>query len=155
MDLILKFDQNNTKIIVNFFVTIFVIVVMLIVLLLLIYYLTPNNYILELQSSNKYNFIKDYIIIIEPNSKKIISIDDSDNYLIGFKKINQNITDEKTNSQIQYSNTNELYLLIKNIFKSQSIIYTDNYIIKTKFGSHIIIPNQSNNNINIIVSLWK
>lgn len=155
MDLIFKIDQNETKLVVNFFVTIFVIVVLLTFLLLLIYYLTPNNYILEQQSSNKYNFIKDYMIIIEPNSKKIISISDSDNYLIGLKKINQNIMDEKTNSPISYSDTNELYLLIKNIFKSQGIIYTDDYMIRTKFGSHIIIPNQSDNNIKIIVSLWK
>lgn len=148
-------NQNITRLVVNFFVTIFVIVIIFIVILLLLYYLTPNNYTIELYDKSKHNFIKEYIVNIKQNSSVDIPKSDSNNYMI--KLINlENKVEElvKPENESKLKNKNEFNLLVKNIFKSQSIIISHDYIIKTKYESEIIIVNTSEYPIDIKILLF-
>ena len=162
----MEINQATTRTIVNFFVTIFVIVVILTVLLLLSYYLTPNNYVIQLFDNSKYNLVKEYRITIKPGTNMTIPSSESNNNFLKFSSIvnlniipeNLNVSeDEKLNEKLnEKSNekSNEMNLLIKNIIKSQSIIYNYNELIRTSFGSTIIIPNQSDNEIEIMVLVY-
>jgi hypothetical protein len=157
----IKQNQNITRLVVNFFVTVFVIVVILTVLLLLLYYFTPNNYILELYDKSKHNLIKEYIVNIKPNSSVIVPIDDSNKYMIRFlilkNKAEEPIKLEeliKSEDNSKFINENEINILIKNIFKSQSIIISSNYVVKTKYDSKIIILNTLECPINIKILLF-
>ena len=139
--------KNTTRIIVNFFVTIFVIVVILTVLLLLLYYLTPNNYFIELFDGSKYNLIKEYIVKIKPGTNIDIPKSDSDNNFLKFYQEEiVNIPTEKTK---------DIQLLIKNVFKSQCLIYNQDELIKTRLGSKITVLNQSESEIDIKISIYK
>lgn len=133
-------NTNYTRLVVNFILSIFVFVILLIVILLLLYYLTPNNYSLEIMDESKLVLIKNYSIKIEAGSDYTINSEDSDNYLI---KI------------LPSANLTQLEILIKNSFKSQNIIYTNDKFIKTKFNSYIIIPNKSDKNIEMSIMLYQ
>lgn len=143
---------NTTRIIVNFLVAIFVIVVLLTVLLLLLYYLTPNNYVIISSSDSNKIFVKEFNMEIKPNSNIIIPIKDSNNYLLKFEII-ENLNKQENLSK-KIDSFNDIQLLITNIFKSQSIIYSSNDLIQTRYGSQIIIPNKSDIPIKIKISLW-
>lgn len=140
-------NNNTTRMVVHFFVTVFVIIVIITVLLLFLYYLTPNNYIIELYDETRYNLIEEYKININPESIYIVPDAKFENPFYKFKHI------EKSNTLKDYSN--DIHLLIKNIFKSQSIICTQDNIIHIQYGSQIIILNQNDNPININISIYK
>jgi hypothetical protein len=145
--------KNTTGLVVNFFITIFVIVVILTVFLLLLYYLTPNNYIIELFDESKYNFVKEFTVNIGPGLNFNVPNSDSDSNFLKFDKINNlDIVTEQTD--IPTEQFNNINLLIKNTIKSQSIICNQNELVWTKYGSNIIILNQSENNIGIKVSIY-
>lgn len=151
---------NTTKIVVNFFIIVFIIISTMTILLLILYYLTPNNYILvPLSKFNYHKLFKEYLIELQPNSQTSIPLYESNEYYLKFQNItNINSVSNELDKKIYLestSQTNEIKLLIKNIFKSESINYTDKYLIKTKYNSDIIILNQSMHQIKILVSLWK
>lgn len=160
-------NQNITRLVVNFFVTIFVIIVIFVVILLLLYYLTPNNYIIEVYDKSKYNLIREYVVNIKSNSNIIVPISDSNNYMIRFlileNKVEEIIKPDeiikpeeiiKSEDKLKLTNKNEINLLVKNMFKTQSIIISSDYIIKTKYESKIIIANTSEFPIDIKISLF-
>lgn len=143
----MEININTTRIIVNFFVTVFVIVVILTVLLLLLYYLTPNNYVIEVHDETKYTLSKEYTVNINPGTNIIIPESDVENNFLKFEHIeNSNILSEKRN---------DTQILIKNVFKSQSVIINNDDIIKILFGSKIIIPNQTEKSIDVKISIYK
>lgn len=157
----IKQNQNITRQVVNFFLTIFVIVIIFVVILLLLYYLTPNNYIIELYDKSKNNFIKEYIIDIKPNSSTIVPVSDSNNHMIRFLILENKVeelhkleNESKLKDESKLTNKNEINLLVKNMFKSQSIIISPDYIIKTKYESEIIIVNKFDYPIDIKILLF-
>lgn len=153
-------NQNITRLVVNFFVTIFIIVVILTVFLLVLYYLTPNNYLIELFDKSKYDLVKEYWVNIKSNSNFHIPNLDSENNYLKFEQIigldepakKSNVPIENSNVPIEKSNIN---LLIKNIIKSQSVINNQDNLVCPLFNSNIIILNQSENNINIKITIYK
>jgi hypothetical protein len=154
-------NHNITRLIINFFITLFVIVVILTVILLVLYYLTPNNYIIELYNKTKHNLIKEYIVNIKPNTSILVPMSDSNKYMINFLILKKNVKelvrleDSVKSEDFEKSiNKNELNLLVKNIFKSQSIIISQDYIIKTKYESKIIILNTNECSIDVKISLF-
>lgn len=146
--------QNTTRQVVNFFITIFAIVILLTVLLLLLYFLTPNNYTIELFDRSKYNLIKEYVVKIKSGTHISIPKSDSDNNFLKFVQLdNSNVPAEFLNTTIEKSNN--IYLLVKNLIKSQSLINNQDELVHTRYGSTIIIPNQFENEIDIKILIYK
>jgi hypothetical protein len=143
-------------------------VILLTVLLLLLYYLTPNNYTIELFDSSKYNLIKEYVVKIKSGTHISIPNSDSDNNFLKFVQLdNSNVpteflitSTEFLNTSTEFLNTpieksNNIYLLVKNVIKSQSLIYNQDELVHTRYGSTIIIPNQFENEIDIKILIYK
>jgi hypothetical protein len=168
-------NQNITRLVVNFFVTVFVIVVILTVFLLALYYLTPNNYSIVQFDELKYDLVKEYLVNIKSNSNFPIPNLDSDNNYLKFKQIidldvpiensnvpieNSNVLIENSNVPIENSNVpidkfSNINLLIKNIIKSQSVTHNQDNLVCPLFGSNVNILNQSENNIKIKITIYK
>lgn len=122
------------KIIVNYTVVIFGIIFILIFMLLGLYYLTPNNYIIEGWEKDKFKLENtiEYTISSGSNSLIVLNNTNYDKYLKFSEKAN---------------------LIVKNYFKSQSII-VDGELIKSKFNSEIFIINNTKDEKKIIIQFY-
>lgn len=122
------------KIIVNYTVVIFGIIFILIFMLLGLYYLTPNNYIIEGWEKDKFKLENtiEYTISSGSNSLIVLTNTNYDKYLKFSEKAN---------------------LIVKNYFKSQSII-VDGELIKSKFNSEIFIINNTKDEKKIIIQFY-
>ena len=122
------------KIIVNYTVVIFGIIFILIFMLLGLYYLTPNNYIIEGWEKDKFKLENtiEYTISSGSNSLIVLNNTNYDKYLKFSEKAN---------------------LIVKNYFKSQSII-VDGKLIKSKFNSEIFIINNTKDEKKIIIQFY-
>lgn len=141
-------------------ISIFILIVFVTIILLILYYLTPNNYLilsLQEEEKNKLKKIDQFNFIIEP--KSTIKLDFK-NYIFSISLDTSNIT--ITNSEIPLSiyndynssDSNQINLIIKNVIKSQSFIYTYNDLIQARYNSEVYINNNSNNLINILVNVY-
>jgi len=122
------------KTIVNYVVVIFGIIFILIFMLLGLYYLTPNNYIIERWEKDKFKLENTIEYTISSNSNSLIVLDNI-NY----------------NKYLKFSE--QTNLIVKNYFKSQSIII-DGELIKSKFNSEIFIINNSCNEKKITIQFY-
>lgn len=122
------------KTIVNYVVVIFGIIFILIFMLLGLYYLTPNNYIIEKWEKDKFKLENTIEYTISSNSNSLIVLDNI-NY----------------NKYLKFSE--QTNLIVKNYFKSQSIII-DGELIKSKFNSEIFIINNSGNEKKITIQFY-
>lgn len=122
------------KTIVNYVVIIFGLIFILIFILLGLYYLTPNNYLIAKWEEGKFKLENTIEYIAKPDSSLSIDLDNTnyDKYL----KFS-----EQTN------------LVVKNSFKSQSVII-DKELIKSKCNSEIFIINNSDVDKKIIVQFY-
>lgn len=122
------------KTIVNYVVVIFGLIFILIFILLGLYYLTPNNYQIIKWEEERFKLENTTEYMIKYDSSSLIVLDNvnTDKYL----KFS-----EQTN------------LVIKNSFKSQSIVI-DGELIKSKYNSEIFIINNSNIDKKIIVQFY-
>ena len=122
------------KTIVNYVVVIFGIIFILIFMLLALYYLTPNNYIIEKWEKDKFKLENTTEYTISSDTSSLIILDNTnyDKYL----KFS-----EQTN------------LIVKNYFKSQSVVI-DGELIKSKFNSKIFIINNTKNEKKITVQFY-
>ena len=128
-------EINLTKIIVNYFVLIFIFIFFIIIILLSFYYLTPNNYSLINFDADKYQQIKQIEYIINPYSSILLDYNDIKNKLLKF--------DQEAN------------LLVKNIFKSQNLYYSEDLLLKVIYLSDLFILNDTENEINIKLTLYE
>lgn len=153
------FDNFNNfskmrKSIVNYIVIIFGLVIMLIFILLGIYYLTPNNYIIRNWEYNK--FINEYDFDPNTNLHNSINLDKTKNeYTLTIKPnaVETIILDESKNEYLKFNEP--VNLIVKNSFKSQSICFGDkDELISTKYGSKIILTNDSANEKKITFGLY-
>ena len=116
-------NQNIKKSVVNLVVLIFGFIVILIIILLGIYYLTPNNYEIIYWDENKLILQDQIEYVIKPNS----TIDIGKDNLVKYLKLP--------------SQTN---LVIKNFFKSQSVlINNEEQLLKSRYNSEILLSNNS------------
>ena len=111
-------------------------IVFITVILLVIYYLTPNNYwILELdQEKNEIKKIKEINLVVEPYSTTKLDPDEISKKIIEFNQ--------------------DTHIIVKNLMKSQSIICTQNNLIQARFNSDIYIVNDSDNKLELIISIY-
>jgi len=122
------------KIFIYYTTIIFIYISILIVILLNIYYITPNNYKII-------NLIDTNLIIM--NQKKII-IKPNEKYNLDYKLKSEYINFNK--------DTN---VIISNFVKSQNITIDKSKILNVRFGSVLIILNNTNSDINLKITFYK
>lgn len=123
------------KTIVNYVVVIFGIIFILIFILLGLYYLTPNNYLIEKWDEGKFKLENTIEYEIKSNSSTLIDLD-------------------KTNLDKYLKFSEQTNLVVKNSFKSQSIVI-DGELIKSKFGcSKIFIINNTGDEKKITIQFY-
>jgi hypothetical protein len=122
------------KIFIYYTTIIFIYITILIVILLNFYYITPNNYkIINLIDTNLI-ILYQKKIIIKPNEK----------YNLDYKLKSEYINFNK--------DTN---VIISNFVKSQNITIDKFQILNVKFGSELIILNNTNSDINLKITFYK
>jgi len=122
------------KTMVNYVVIIFGLIFILIFILLGLYYLTPNNYLLIKWKEDKLKLENTIEYIIKPYSSLSVELDN-------------------TNSDKYLKFSEQTNLIVKNSFKSQSIV-VNGELIKSKFNSEIFIINNSHVDKKIIVQFY-
>lgn len=122
------------KTIVNYVVIIFGLIFILIFILLGLYYLTPNNYLIAKWEEGKFKLENTIEYIVKPDSSLSIDLDN-------------------TNSDKYLKFSEQTNLVVKNSFKSQSVVI-DKELIKSKCNSEIFIVNNSNVDKKIIVQFY-
>lgn len=122
------------KSVVHLVVLIFGFIIILIFILLAIYYLTPNNYEIINWDENKFFLQNQIEYIIKPDA----TIEIENIYL---------------NKYLKFSSQSNL--IIKNSFKSQSIVVNeDKELIKSKYNSEILLSNNSDVEKKIIIYFY-
>ncbi len=124
---------NNKKLILDKIILFFLIIVILILFLLFLYYFTPNNYIFI--EKNDLVKVDEYKMVVKQQEK--VELDNNLN-----------------NYYIKLAEPKELNVVIKNMFKAQSIILSDK-IIKLRYNSKLIINNNTNETIELKIDLYK
>lgn len=122
------------KTIVNYVVIIFGLIFILIFILLGLYYLTPNNYLIAKWEEGIFKLENTIEYIVKPDSSLSIDLDN-------------------TNSDKYLKFSEQTNLVVKNSFKSQSVVI-DKELIKSKCNSEIFIVNNSNVDKKIIVQFY-
>ena len=126
------------KIYINYFVLLFILNVLLLCIFFSSFYMTHHNYKLYEYDTKNNTKTKTNNFIIKPN----------DELLLEYCKYHNNLL------KLTNPNSNNICVIFTNSFKSENISVTPHNLIKL-IDSDLIIHNNTKNNMNIMVEIYK